>query len=421
MGLARKYIIIKTTDGLDTQFNMTDAFLTYPAISVLDLSYLSNTDYNSRLTDFISFIGVNNLTKINELLNTGQYDEVACGTPTTTTAAPTTTTTAAPTTTTTVAPLPTFGFINGGTANMISIDGGTTWTLDSPNIGSYGAIAVTPTTIVAVRTSDGLNNVVDSQVRRSTDGGATWTEPTFGTPLAINESFGAISTKDINNIYVGNFSNAHVWFLYKSTDGGVTFNRTTTDIPFTGFGGVAALDALGDLVVAHFNQVVALYISTDGGVTWIDRTTAYNPTLGVSLSAISIADSNTIYISQLSTLRKSINAGATWSVITLPFSSRGVYFANANLGIISSFTNIPTSVAVTTNGGATWTTHILPIGVDAEINQVGRPHIIDENTWFATAYNLASSKQWLYKTTDGGTNISREEIPFQQVNNFTFI
>jgi len=408
-------------------YYINDTFSSYSAISLTSLGGLSDSAYATRVSDFLIYIGVSTQLERDNLLLLSTFDTPACvqitTTTTTTTTAPTTTTiapTTTTTTTTTAAPTTTFGFINGDTSNTFSNDGGETWTLDDPNIGSYGVIAVNTNTIVAVRTSDGLINGVDSHVRRSTDAGATWTEPTFGTALSFNESFGVMSTKDVNNIYVGNISSSHVWFLYKSTDGGATFNRTTTDIPFTGFGGVIAVDALGDLVVAQFNQPLGMFISNDGGATWVDRTSLYAPTTQVTSPAISIGDSNTIYSTQVD-LKKSTDGGATWFDVTVPFFTRSIYFANADLGIISSYTNDPASVAITNDGGDTWTIHELPIGIDPEINQAGRPYILDENTWWATTYNLSSQKQWLYKTFDGGVLIEREEIPYSINNNITFI
>ena len=137
MGQARKYKITidsvrtsgVTTVEISETYDLTDAFsgtsvfdsgstFSYDSITLGELAALSDSAFETRATDFISYVSQfmyeYTLDELNELIEEAQWDYFLCVAPTTTTttsttAAPTTTTstTAAPTTTTSTTAAPT--------------------------------------------------------------------------------------------------------------------------------------------------------------------------------------------------------------------------------------------------------------------------------------------------------------------------
>jgi len=123
MGQARKYILqcdytrpsgVTTVSGVHT-YDLRDAFsgtsvfdtsgttFSYTAITTSQIATMSDSDYNQRVTDFISYMSVNEYSfsaqTLLDLINDAQFNSVFCLDPTTTT------TTSTSTTTTTSAPI----------------------------------------------------------------------------------------------------------------------------------------------------------------------------------------------------------------------------------------------------------------------------------------------------------------------------
>jgi hypothetical protein len=148
MGIARRYILQvggvrpsgATITGAATEFNLLDAFsgeiangteVQYDAITTEQLASLSESEYFTRVEDFLTIVEIQEDGAYQTLLDRSEFNSTQCdGTPVTTasptTAAPTTTTTT--TTTTTAAPFSlSDGNINGdlGFTVTFTINGGT--------------------------------------------------------------------------------------------------------------------------------------------------------------------------------------------------------------------------------------------------------------------------------------------------------
>jgi len=174
----------------------------------------------------------------------------------------------------------------GGTI-WSSINGGSTWTQKAASPGGLaGALAVQSSTSAMWVP---LNNV---SPKYSTDGGANWTDSTFGgSALTTGWSFSSFLIRHIvcadlvnsTDYYAFNQTNG----VYKSTDGGATFtlvHNMTGLIPDSGVGcNLAAVpNNAGHLFLAfgYLNGPGStesrLVRSSDGGVNWTTVTSTYN-------------------------------------------------------------------------------------------------------------------------------------------------
>ena len=171
-------------------------------------------------------------------------------------------------------------------------NGGKTWeplTDDLP-LGSMGAIAVAPTDSNVVYLGSGESNNLRSSswgngMYKSTDGGATWT------PSGLEESQHiariVVHPNDANTVYVA--AMGPLWGpggqrgVYKTTDGGRTWNPLKTIDETTGFTDLVLDPTNPEVVYAASYQrerrpwsFVAggdnssIWKSTDGGATWTE-------------------------------------------------------------------------------------------------------------------------------------------------------
>lgn len=176
---------------------------------------------------------------------------------------------------------------------------------------------------------------------KTTDGGSTWaiTTYTFSNP----GNFDIVHMNSSQNVLIGT-NNGRV---YKTTDAGATFSLMGTPV-----GDVNGMAFSGSNGVLVDNNCQAAR-SSNTGDAW---TTISNTVLCGNLSQmnyVNFSSPNTVYIAgNNSKMFKSLNAGTTWTAITVPSGNiQGMWFVDDNTGYITT-SNI---VRKTLDGGATWT------------------------------------------------------------------
>ena len=199
----------------------------------------------------------------------------------------------------------------------------------------------------------------------STDGGVNWQQPASGDIIStacLSSVFYEVWVVDSNTIYIcGDQGN-----VLKSTDGGVTFNLTTTcpgptcnderttitAIHFpTALNGVVCYTNTGSLSVQNIS------ITSDGGVTWTNYevTTNFASTL-VGLGIHMSADFQTITALHRNRIIRSTDGGATFTeVVAIPGPNSNwrhlSWTDDSNLWAYGTLTTRSRSI----DGGATWT------------------------------------------------------------------
>jgi photosystem II stability/assembly factor-like uncharacterized protein len=149
--------------------------------------------------------------------------------------------------------------------------------------------------------------------------------------------------------------------------------------------------------VGGSNSTLLKTVNAGANWTLIQLSPAY------TLKSIFFTDLNTGYIAgggggaNSGTIFKTTNAGINWSEVTLPFYKHlyTVFFVNSNTGYAGGYGVI----FKTTDAGVTWINQTIP----AEISVILTVYMRDANTGYATGGSGGASG-YLIKTTNGGTN-----------------
>ena len=236
------------------------------------------------------------------------------------------------------------GAVNGGVWK--TDDYGRTWNpiFDHESTQSIGAIAVSASdpTIVYVSSGEGLHRPdlsVGNGIYRSTDAGKTWTHlPGLRDGQQIPAL--AVDPRDPNKVFAAvlghPYGPSEERGLYRSTDGGQTWQRVITKDENTGASDVEIDPSNPDVVYAsmwearegpwedanlHNGSGGGLFKSTDGGSTWHQLTNGLPKELSQIYVAIAPGDSRRLYATLSGTSGKlnvyrSDDAGDSWSQIT---------------------------------------------------------------------------------------------------------
>jgi photosystem II stability/assembly factor-like uncharacterized protein len=225
-------------------------------------------------------------------------------------------------------------------------------------------------------------------VRRTTDGGTTWTDANPNTGV-INGDVYNICAIDANNALLT--TSPAATFIYRTTNGGTNWTQV-----FTQAGGF--IDAIvmkdastgfayGDPVSARWS----LWKTINGGATW-DSTGLYLAQVGTEAgwnNAMCIVGNNIWFGTNNTKVYRSTNFGATGSwtagVTTGNVSTYGVWFTSGTNGICTG-----TIVQVTTDGGATWTNGGT-VGGSGNMTSVGGS---GTNFWLTRGTNIYGSSDF---------------------------
>jgi photosystem II stability/assembly factor-like uncharacterized protein len=280
------------------------------------------------------------------------------------------------------------GQVNGGVWK--SDDYGRTWNpiFDHESSQSIGAIAVAPSdpNIIYVASGEGLHRPdlsVGNGIYKSTDAGKTWTHLgglTDGQQIPAL----AVDPRDPNLLFAAvlghPYGPSEERGLYRSTDGGKTWQRVISKDENTGASDVHIDPSNPDVVYAAMWEVRegpwedanefngsggGLFKSTDGGNTWHPLTNGLPKDLSQIYLAIAPSDSRRLYAT-LSTASGKLNvyrsddAGDSWTQITTDPRPSGrigggdlpipnVDPKNADIVYVAS-----TVTMRSTDGGKTW-------------------------------------------------------------------
>ena len=230
---------------------------------------------------------------------------------------------------------------------------------------------------------DGGNNIPSYAYLKdfvvTQNGGSTWTAKTLNTgTVTIGDSIGIsnITLVNASTAYAGlfdaNYSNAAAIGIWKTTDFGTTWTKTTA--PFTTASWVDAVHffdanngvAFGDPVGTPL--CFEVYTTADGGNTW-----THVPNTNGKLTPIDNGEygeygtycalGNTIWTgTNRGRIYKSTDMGLTWSVSSTPLTNGAtpayvgrIAFRDANNGLSTIPLNTGFQFIKTTDGGTTWT------------------------------------------------------------------
>jgi photosystem II stability/assembly factor-like uncharacterized protein len=241
-----------------------------------------------------------------------------------------------------------------------------------------------------------------ARVRKSTDGGATWTTTLLASSVPYYNLYAVCFTNTTTGYAVGNLGE----ILY-STDAGSNWSFQSNPIYTEG---------LYQLYGVSFNSINGIAVGQSGRITWTSNggsnwnSPATNPAGSNDLYGVSFYNStNAVAVGLNGLIIKSTDGGNNWTSITT---------TNTNTLIAVRFLNGSTGIAVgtggtvlrTTDGGDTWTSTIA---------------ISALNVWRAISFYdathgvIAGDGPSIAKTIDGGQTWS--SLPATDFTNMTFI
>lgn len=232
---------------------------------------------------------------------------------------------------------------------------------------------------------------VGGGVRKSTDHGATWSSVSSG--LHGTAVFAlATDASGPDTVYAGVFSVAATapGGVYRSIDGGATWTflaQTAMTIPQSL---AAHPNASGVVYMADLGQ--RIFKTVDGGANWIRVFTGPAVVTSIIIDPI---DPNTVYATTLAGFLKSINAGATWSLMS-GLSSKPLWdvaIDPTNHDVLYVATNT-SGVWQSTDAGASWQ----PTGPLSAV-----PYSVSVDPSPAHAI-LVGTSEGVWKSPDSGTS-----------------
>lgn len=300
---------------------------------------------------------------------------------------------------------------------------GTTWQAIADTIRAYsmGVVVIDPNNPHTVWLGTGENNHqralgYGNGVYKSTDGGSSW----YNMGLTESRQIGGImiDPRNSNVVYVA--AEGSVWGpggdrgLYKTTDGGKTWNKVLHISEHTGVNNIAYDFRNPDILYATSEQrrrhiftkigggpETAVYRSTDAGATW-EKIMKGLPGvhLGGSGLAVSPVNPDVIYLSLEAAEKqggffRSTNRGASWVKMSDTYSS-GQYFNEiyADPKDVNKVYLMDVVSKVTIDGGKTWR----PLGINDR-------HVDDHAFWIDpsdTQHFLIGGDGGIYESFDGG-------------------
>jgi photosystem II stability/assembly factor-like uncharacterized protein/Tol biopolymer transport system component len=241
----------------------------------------------------------------------------------------------------------------GGSGVFTSPNGGTTWAtsqsaLSDRRVSRLVVDPATPTTLYALSPS-GAFFAPTTSVFKTTDGGASWNTVNTGLPAASVNAL-AIDPATPTTLYAGTGGSG----VFKTTNGGGNWsaaNAGLTDLSVRAL----VVDPSMPAVLYTGTANGGVFRSSDGGSTWSPANTGLTH-LSVSALAIDPLAPAILYLSTPVGVFRTTDGGGSWALMTTgltdvacilatdPATSGTVYAGTATAGVFK-----------TTNGGGGWT------------------------------------------------------------------
>jgi photosystem II stability/assembly factor-like uncharacterized protein len=236
-------------------------------------------------------------------------------------------------------------------------------------------------------------------VWKTTNGGTNWSVTTDGLS-SISSGDVIVDQKNPNIVYYGTGELNFAWQtcfpgngLFKSTDGGTTWNQIATAATVGSYCSQLTLDPKNSSIL-YFAGSAGLLKSTNSGTSWT--------TINATTNAMNIFPNtcaNTGYaVGANGTIIKTTNGGTNWTTQSsgTTYALNGVSFCDANYGFVVGASG---KILKTTNGGTIWTQALVGTGTFNAVSMV--------DTSNCTTVGSGGS---IYNTTNGGISWTNQTV-----------
>jgi uncharacterized protein DUF11 len=248
-----------------------------------------------------------------------------------------------------------------------------------PATGNWGPVNNDALAVAAVQNSFNMSHVAtaptdssllyvgihNASLARSNDGGATWSN---AHPTLLNAGVSLSDTKiDPDNALVA-YSATMNKGMWKTANGGTTWAQVNNGLPLAARfvtpapGSDTVYAIAGDPATPYPGEI---YKSTDGGATWNDTSVPVLPAFGGVYQSITVdpSDTNVVYVGYSGGILRSTNGGGSWTKMTFTGLPAGTTYAGGtsvlldpefSTTIIATPATANSSAARTVDGGAHW-------------------------------------------------------------------
>lgn len=333
----------------------------------------------------------------------------------------------------------------GGQPPLVSAstDGGNTWAVKSvsglPVSGYFSAASCTGSGLTAICTATGQDQVGSGPalVAVSTDGSHTWAVKSV-TGLPVNGVFYGTSCTGSGSTAIcvaAGVTGGTAALLAVSTDGGNNWavtpvtGRLFKGVSCTGIGSTAICTAAGVDNTGGFPPLVT--VSTDGGNTWVNKSVTGLPAsgyftsascTGVGATAVCTAAGQNGVGTFPPIVAVSTDGGITWAVKSVTgLPTKGVFNAISCTGTGSTAIctaagqnfngSQPPILAVSTDGGNTWTTKsVTGLPTAGFFNSASCTGTGSTAICIAAGRDLSTAAPFLAVSTDGGNTWAAKSV-----------
>ncbi len=310
---------------------------------------------------------------------------------------------------------------------------------DNQNSYAIGAIAIDPTNPNVVWVGTGENNnqnnvIYGDGVYKSEDGGQSWSN----TGLKESRQIGGIvvDPKDGNIVYVAAYGPSRVSGgdrgVYKTTDGGKTWNNVLSVSKYTGAFEIHMDPRYSNILYASMHQRMrnlytgvyggpesGIYRSTDSGATW-DKMSKGLPSADMGRIGIAISPVNPdilyaiVEAAKEGGVYKSTDRGVSWSKQSSYVSSYAFYFQKlfCDTKNVDRVYSMDVFMQVSNDGGKNW-----------ENLGEAKKHVDNHVLWIDPDNNdhlIAGCDGGVYETYDQGKNWDfKDNIPIAEIYKVT--
>jgi photosystem II stability/assembly factor-like uncharacterized protein len=273
-------------------------------------------------------------------------------------------------------------------------DGGETWTTTTINDGFFRDLRsvkwLDENTVLAMGEGNQFNGV-PTPIYKSSDGGATWERKTVIPPNSYDRIKSSYFKDGNNGIAMGTngFSKP---FIYKTTDGGESWTPSFAPYAFS----IRDVEGSGDTIIA-LGTGSHMIRSEDFGSTW----EIFGNKPPSSLYGLQFLNGKGFSVTRNSDLlENSDGTGLDWNFKSSYglWDAGAMYFLSDQVGFVQKENQY---IVKTTDGGTTWYDVLGPVDFSSR-NKVGGIHFPDNNTGYAWMSLIGYDEYHVFKTTDAG-------------------
>lgn len=249
---------------------------------------------------------------------------------------------------------------------------------------------------------------------RTTDGGLSW-DQVHDAGTFIN----GIHFFDAENGWAVGDPDGGRFVILGTTDGGVTWTRSATEPPATGYGLSRSFSWIGTEIGVFGTSQYLVWRTSDGGASWDSVRTSVEQVAGLALND----DGSGLAGGSRLAMDRTTDFGATWYPIAFPYTDF-IFAIEWIQGTPEAWAQSHgPNVFQTKDGGSSWTEHVLApdyIGEDVDF--------VDQTTgWSVGSRNHTTGRVFKYTTVTGVSDpglapaklvVSSHPNPFQASTTF---